>query len=91
MNIEIPHERYQELLRCEEVSQKQYEKIKELEKKLAIAKEALEDFILEDEHLPDCRFENYGYDYPCKCMDRNHYNRDACMLRARLALKQLNE
>jgi hypothetical protein len=60
-------------------------------KKLEIAVEALEDFILENDHLPECVYKNrYGYAYECKCMDRNYYNKDAVIIRARKALAAIN-
>lgn len=61
-------------------------------KKLKIAVEALEDFILENDHLPECVYKNgYGYYYECKCMDRNYYNEDAVIIRAKKALAAINE
>lgn len=78
------------LKRCSELQLKIKEleaKNGELEKKLEIAVEALEDFVLEDDHLPACVYKNgFGYAYECKCMDRNYYNKDAVMIRARQAL-----
>jgi predicted RNase H-like nuclease (RuvC/YqgF family) len=55
-------------------------------------REALEDFILESEHEPSCKYtEAFGFREDCKCMDRRYYNRDECITRAREALKEVGE
>lgn len=64
------------------------DKLKEDKKKL---RDGLEDFILEDAHMVDCRYTRYGSEYDCKCMDRNYYNRDSVMDRARQVLKEIGE
>lgn len=59
--------------------------------RLKVAVEALEDFILESDHLPVCTYKNgFGYAYECKCMDRNYYNKDAVLIRAKAALATIN-
>lgn len=50
---------------------------------------ALEDVVLEQEHMHGCEFDNFGSEYDCKCMDRSHYNRDDVLYRAKKALKRL--
>lgn len=65
------------------------EKLQAENKKL---REALEDFVLESDHTPSCNYsERFGFQEDCRCMDRIYYNRDAVMLRARKALKEVNE
>jgi hypothetical protein len=55
-------------------------------------REALEDFILESEHEPSCKYtEAFGFREDCKCMDRRYYNRDECITRASEALKEIKE
>lgn len=63
---------------------KQEKEITSLEQRLAEAEDLLEDFILEDEHLPECRYKSrFGMEYDCKCMDRTYFNRDNCLIRTR--------
>ena len=50
---------------------------------------ALEDVVLEREHMHGCEFINFGPDHECKCMDRSYYNRDDVLDRAKKALEKL--
>jgi hypothetical protein len=65
--------------------------IKTLEEKLKALANIVEDFILEDTHLHGCAFKNFGHDYDCHCMDRNYYNRDDVMSRAKEAFEKIKE
>lgn len=51
--------------------------------------EVITDLFLEDDHLPECKFNNYGYEYDCKCMDRNFFNRDSIMERMKALIEKL--
>jgi len=48
---------------------------------------AAEDLILEDQHMSGCKYENFGSEYVCQCMDRRWFNRDDCMDRLAAALE----
>ena len=39
------------------------------------------DFVMEDEHLPECRTNGTSDSIACPCMDRSHWNKKACMER----------
>ena len=65
--------------------------LKEAEAKEKKLRDALEDFILEDEHMDDCKYTIIGSEDDCKCMNRNYYNRDSVMDRARQVLKEIGE
>jgi len=64
-------------------------KILELEEKLKLAEESIEDLFLESEHITGCRYDSDGHEYPCLCMDRNYFNRDDCMDRLKEALVKI--
>ena len=64
------------------------DKLVEENKKL---RNALEDFVLEDDHEPSCQYRSrFGISNDCKCMDRVYYNKDACLIRAKELLRKLN-
>lgn len=65
--------------------------LREAEAKEKKLRDALEDFILEDEHMDDCKYTIIGSEDDCKCMNRNYYNRDSVMDRARQVLKEIGE
>lgn len=48
-------------------------------------RECVDDFLLVNQHLPECRAE---YEMECKCMDRNYWNSDAVEERARERQKE---
>ena len=61
---------------------------KEMAEALIEFSERVEDIKMEDEHLPECSFNNFGYEYICKCMDRYYFNKDDVLDRAfRLNIK----
>ncbi len=56
----------------------------ELNRQLELANGIISDFILETQHMPNCRFDSDSPDWNrCKCMDRNHFNPDANIQRAK--------
>ncbi len=62
----------------------------ELETKLEMTRLALEDFVLESDHLSSCEYNNgFGNEYECKCMDRKFYNKIRIMIRAKEVLASL--
>jgi len=50
--------------------------------------QALEDFELESQHTDKCRWDGTSESIACKCMDRNFFNKIACLERASLTLKK---
>ena len=57
--------------------------IRELQLSLNAANNIIDDFILEQDHMPGCIFTEEGSDKLCQCMDREYYNKKACVERAK--------
>lgn len=64
-------------------------RMKQLEEKLKAAVESIEDLVMESEHLTGCKYDSYGHEWPCNCMDRNYFNRDDCMDRLKEVLAKI--
>jgi len=63
------------------------DQIKELRDENAKLRECVVDFVLEQEHMPNCQV-NLPPEV-CNCMDRRYYNYGSCIERANKCLKDI--
>lgn len=82
-----------ELVNCvDKLYQKAVFELGQKDEEIKVLVATLEDFILESEHSPNCEYrQRFGLENECNCMDRNYYNKDACLIRAKEAIAKYQE
>lgn len=78
-------------LSCLEENKSLRQKLATAQEELKEARNVIEDFDLEDQHMQQCRFNGTSDSIACKCMDRTYYNKRDNLGRAREFLSKLQK